>query len=197
MAKKLILASGSPRRSELLTQIGIPFTVLSSDCEETCKETEPAKLVEALALQKAQDVWNKLQDGALGEDFSKPEAYLVLGADTMVAKDGHVFGKPGDEAEAFSMLHALQGTSHQVFSGVALITAEETICFHVRTEVEVYPMTNEQIHAYIATGEPMDKAGAYAIQGRFAEYIREIHGDYYNVVGLPVARVMKEIRKFI
>ena len=216
---KLILASNSPRRRELLRQVGLSFQVLPSDCEEICSLDMPEKLVEELARQKAENVAERVgkelfQSGehalaALWENACEQPAedvrqpILVLGADTVVALNGRILGKPTDEKQAFQMLQALQGDSHQVYSGVALfLLSEDTGCversktFHVKTQVDVYPMTEEEIREYIATGEPMDKAGAYGIQGSFAAYIRGIVGDYYNVVGLPISRLVHELREF-
>ncbi len=199
----IILASASPRRRELLKQVGLEFIVIPSSCEETRTETEPSLLVESLALQKAEDVYHKIKKGQLPEgeafhDLSQKTDYIIIGADTLVAKGKTVLGKPEDEEDAFRMLSFLQGTSHQVYSGVAILSVKNNIChtkqFHVKTDVAVFPMTRQQIRDYIATGEPMDKAGAYGIQGRFAEHIKEIHGDYYNVVGLPVSRVMQNLQ---
>lgn len=188
--KRVILASASPRRKELLSQVGVVFEIIPSTAEEICKESEPARLVETLALQKARSV----ADTLTGD-------YIVIGADTIVTKQGTVLGKPSDEQNAYEMLESLQGDRHQVFSGVALVWQENGIqkssYFHAMTEVEVYPMTRQQILAYIATGDCMDKAGAYGIQGCFAEHIRGIVGDYYNVVGLPVSRLMRELRPLL
>lgn len=187
--KRIILASASPRRRELLAQVGVEFEVIPSTEEEICEEKEPSRLVETLALQKAEAVAKTLTGD-----------YIVIGADTIVTKDGAVLGKPVDKENAYQMLHTLQGTFHQVCSGVALVCQEQGEIkkkqFHVMTEVEVLPMTKQQILAYIGTGDCMDKAGSYGIQGCFAEHIKGIRGDYYNVVGLPVSRLMQELRKW-
>lgn len=203
---RLILASNSPRRRELLQQVGLDFQVIPSDCEEICSLREPGALVEELARQKAENVVEKVRkEEKLAESawWDNEEDLVVLGADTVVALDGNILGKPRDEEDAFRMIQGLQGRVHQVYSGVALFAlsgrTEEEIsgkCFHVRTEVEVTPMGEEEIRAYIATGEPMDKAGGYGIQGRFAAYIKGIAGDYYNVVGLPVSRLVGEIKNW-
>ena len=188
--KRIILASASPRRRELLSQVGIVFETIPSTEDEACTETEPARLVEILAGNKAENV----AEGLTGD-------YIVIGSDTVVTKDGIVLGKPSDKEEAFQMLSNLQGAFHQVYSGVALISSQdgkrEVRCFHVMTEVEVLPMAKQQIEDYIATGDCMDKAGAYGIQGSFAEYIKGIRGDYYNVVGLPLSRLMQELRPLL
>ena len=190
---RVILASASPRRRELLHQVGVEFEVVPAVGEEMGTASEPWELVEELADCKAAEVFGRLKASgeAMAEDFA------VLGADTVVALDGKILGKPGDESNAFQMLSSLQGRKHQVYSGVAVYFQregrQERKCFHVMTEVEVFPMAEAQITAYIATGEPMDKAGAYGIQGRFARYIKGIVGDYYNVVGLPVSRVVQAL----
>lgn len=189
MKKKIILASGSPRRRELLTQIGIAYEVVPSDAEETVTETDPARVVESLSFRKAMDVAEK-----------QAEDCVVIGADTVVALDQQILGKPADETQALHMLHALQGRSHCVYTGVTLLVKQqdrmEPHTFHERTTVHVATMNDREINHYIATGEPLDKAGAYGIQGAFAAYIRGIEGDYYNVVGLPLChltQVLKEI----
>lgn len=188
--KRIILASASPRRKELLAQVGVEFEIIPSTGEEICDESEPSQIVEALAMQKAESVADTLTG-----DF------IVIGSDTIVSKDGAVLGKPSDEQNAFEILKSLQGEKHQVYSGVALVWSEKgeskAKCFHAMTEVEVLPMTKKQILDYIATGDCMDKAGAYGIQGCFAEYIKGITGDYYNVVGLPVSRLMQELRPLL
>jgi septum formation protein len=185
--KELVLASGSPRRKELLEQIGFTFSVIPSRGEERITETRPELIVQQLAEQKAREVALRTQESDK----------LILGADTLVFLEGKPMGKPADEKEAFSMLKSLQDNVHQVFTGVAfsryLPSGEVTGCsFYEETKVWVYPMTDEEIKAYIATGEPMDKAGAYGIQGSFAAFIRRIEGDYNNVVGLPTGRLFQE-----
>ena len=185
--KKIILASGSPRRQELLSQIGISFEVRTSDADESLQDQSPSEAVEELSFRKASDV------------ASKPEYSdcYILGADTVVAlQDGTILGKPSSEEEAYAMLNALQGNTHSVYTGVTIIStdtnSQRAHTFHVQTDVTVYPMTKQEITDYIATGEPMDKAGAYGIQGAFAAYIKEIHGDYSNVVGLPLGALVHE-----
>ena len=184
--RKMILASASPRRRELLTQAGFSFEVKVSDADEIITEKEPDKIVKELALVKACAV-----------AASETEA-LIIGADTIVTVDGKILGKPRDAEEAFSMLSMLQGRTHQVYTGVALITKEEGLqkshVFSEKTDVHMYPMTEQEIREYIATGEPLDKAGAYGIQGRAAVYIRKIEGDYNNVVGLPISWLYQELK---
>lgn len=181
--KDIILASGSPRRRELLAQAGIPFTVITSAADETIDETDPAAAVMELARRKAAAVLKK----AGGER-------IVLGADTVVAVDGRILGKPADAADAARMLRALSGRTHRVFTGVALLAEGRERVFCEETEVEMYPISEEEIRDYIATGEPMDKAGAYGIQGRAAVFVKGIRGDYLTVVGLPLARLYQELK---
>ena len=188
MNKKIILASASPRRRELLTQIGLDFDIVVSETEEKITSTEPAKVVEELSAQKAEAVWEKL---ATITDI------IVLGADTVVACDGKILGKPADTEAAVAMLTMLQGRGHEVYTGVTILYEQngerKTLTFHEKTTVHFYPMTDVQIREYVATGDPMDKAGSYGIQGFCARYIRGIEGDYNNVVGLPVGRVYQEL----
>lgn len=184
----LILASASPRRRELLERIGLSFTVCPSQEEEKMTRTEPGEAVEELALQKA--LWAAKKQ--MGD-------YLVIGSDTVVVLDGEILGKPKDEKQAKEMLTALQGRTHQVYTGVALLLREngsdKRRIFHEFTDVTIYPMTEREICAYVATGEPMDKAGAYGIQGRFGAYIRGIRGDYHTVVGFPIGRFIQEMKE--
>lgn len=187
MNKKIILASASPRRRELLTQIGLDFDIVVSETEEKITSTEPAKVVEELSTQKAEAVWEKLAQNH----------NIVIGADTVVACDGKILGKPADTETAAAMLTMLQGRGHEVYTGVTILYEQngerKTLTFHEKTIVHFYPMTDAQIREYVATGDPMDKAGAYGIQGFCARYIRGIEGDYNNVVGLPVGRVYQEL----
>ena len=187
MEERIILASASPRRRELLSRIGLTFAVKPACKEEQSRGASAWERVEELALQKAEEI-----AGEAGENVT------VIGADTLVFLDGRPMGKPRDEKEAAEMLSALQGRTHQVYTGVALIWNRDgrkgKKRFHERTDVTVYPMTREEILAYIKTGEPMDKAGAYGIQGFFARHIRKIDGDYNNVVGLPVGRLYQEMK---
>lgn len=195
---RVILASGSPRRRELLQQVGIAYEVIPSDVDETIDEQDPVRMVEALSERKARYVAEQLKEENDKKSLSEQQV-VVLGADTVVAQEGIVLGKPKDEEEAFAMLSRLQGTSHTVHTGVCLAYLREdkiyTNTFHETTKVMVYPMTDEEIRAYIATKDPMDKAGAYGIQGAFAANIQGIEGDYYNVVGLPIGRVVQELKK--
>lgn len=184
--KKIILASSSPRRREILEQIGIDFDIIPSSCSEVITKDVPKDIVEELAFQKAQEVFEKTDENA-----------IVIGADTIVVLNDDIMGKPKDEKDAFDMLNELQDNTHTVYTGVCVFMKEKEqikkIVFSEATKVSVYPMAKEQILDYIATGEPMDKAGAYAVQGRFAIYIKKIDGDYNNVVGLPIARLYMEM----
>ena len=202
MNKKIILASAYPRRRELLTQIGLDFDVVVSETEEKINSTEPAKVVEELSAQKAEAVWEKLAvSGVFDPEQKSGETTmtdtLVLGADTVVACDGKILGKTADTEAAAAMLTMLQGRGHEVYTGVTILYEQngerKTLTFHEKTIVHFYPMTDAQIREYVATGDPMDKAGSYGIQGFCARYIRGIEGDYNNVVGLPVGRVYQEL----
>ncbi|MBO5031484.1 MAG: septum formation protein Maf [Lachnospiraceae bacterium] len=188
---RYILASGSPRRRELLEQIGICFEISSAHGEEIITKELPSEIVEELSCEKACEVAERYQN------CYENDTCVIIGADTIVAFENEIMGKPKDTADAVRMLTTLQGKTHQVYTGVTLVILENgekrTVTFHERTDVHMYPMTKEQIEAYAATGEPMDKAGAYAIQGRCAAYIKGISGEYNNVVGLPVARLMQEL----
>lgn len=186
--KHIILASGSPRRRELLEQIGLPFEVRVSDADERITAGNPQETVCRLSLIKAQAVWDTLS-------AKEKKSSLVIGADTVVFDRTKILGKPKTQEEAFVMLKGLSGNSHSVFTGVSFLAAEETLSFCEETVVSVYEMSDAQIRRYIATKEPMDKAGAYGIQGAFAAFVKGIQGDYNNVVGLPVARVYQELRK--
>lgn len=185
---KIILASASPRRSDLLNQVGIKFEVQVSDIEEKLVGNTPSDIVKNLALQKAQDIFNK-NTGDI----------LVIGADTVVAKDNEIMGKPLDEKDAFNKIKLLQGDIHKVYTGVCvyyrLNGKENKISFCEESSVYMYKMTDKQILDYIQTKEPMDKAGAYGIQGICAIYIEKINGDYNNIVGLPISRLYQECLK--
>lgn len=205
--KRIILGSASPRRRELLEQIGISFEVRVSDKEEVYHSLIPEEIVKELALSKAENVAYDLrekQEQVKQISFDKKNNVLldtiVIGADTIVVSDGSVLGKPKDEADAVRMIRSLQGRSHKVYTGVAILDYDDegkrkSVVHAVETEVFVNPMSDEEIREYAATGEPLDKAGAYGIQGRFAAYIERIDGDYYNVVGLPVSYVYRQLKE--
>lgn len=185
---QIILASGSPRRRELLDLAGIKYTVKPSQKEEVISSTIPEEVVKELSFQKADDI-------AAGV----PAGTVVIGSDTVVALEDQILGKPKSKEDACRMLKELQGKSHKVYTGVTFIMEEETgrkvVTFAEATRVDMYPMTDAEIERYVEGGEPMDKAGAYAIQGEGTVFIRGIEGDYNTVVGLPLARVYQELKK--
>ena len=186
---KYILASASPRRKELLSLAGFDFTVIPSGVKEKITKTIPSEVVTELALQKAEDIYSRYAE----------DDCIIIGADTVVVYHDEILGKPKDETDAFDMLSMLSDRTHQVYTGVALLTTEKgvrhTHTFSVCTDVTFYPISREDIEAYIGTGDPMDKAGSYGIQGPFAIHVKEIHGDYNNVVGLPISRLYQELKK--
>ena len=186
--KRMILASGSPRRKELLQTLEVPFEVLVSDTEEVITKNEPAEVTKELSYQKAMAVAGQVEEG------------IIIGADTVISIDGKILGKPADKEEAREMIYKLQGKSHMVYTGVTVIAKSDDMVsassFAEGTKVNVAPMTENQIEAYISTEEPYDKAGAYGIQGLFGKFIEGIEGDYFNVVGLPVHRLYEELKKF-
>ena len=189
MKYQVILASGSPRRKELLELIGVDFKIITSNKEEVITSTNPEQVVKELSLMKAEDV---------AESITGPA--IILGADTVVAHGGRILGKPKDAEDAVTMIRSFAGDDHFVYTGVCIIRKEadgsvKKISFAEGTRVTVYPMTEEEIKRYVASGEPMDKAGAYAIQGLFAPYIKGIEGDYYNIVGFPIAGIYQKLKE--
>lgn len=185
----IILASASPRRKELLEQIGVVCTVMPSKKEEVITKTNPIEVVEELSFIKASDIAGQVK-----------EESIIIGADTIVVYKNQILGKPKDKEHAFKMIKELQGNVHQVYTGVSLIIKpekkqEKIITCSVETKVGICSMTDEQIYRYIDTKEPLDKAGAYAIQGKFAIYINHLDGDYYNVVGLPISKIYEMLWK--
>lgn len=189
---RIILASQSPRRKKLLEQIGLSFEVFPSDAEEHSEYEDPEHIVEDLALLKACDVASKL-----------PES-LIIGADTIVVYHGHILGKPQDEDEAFAFLQKLSGSEHSVYTGVAIVKTdknggiESKFAFHEQTKVTFSVLDEQDMNAYIKTGHPLDKAGAYGIQDDLgALFVEKIEGDYYNVVGFPLNRFYREMKSFI
>lgn len=215
--KQIILASASPRRKELLGQLGLDFEIRPSEGEEIITKTKPEEVVKELAYQKATEISDQIQaEYGTGKKGYDEKPVKIIGADTIVVFGNQIFGKPADEADAKRMLMRLQGNTHQVYTGVCVITLGEIMqyipsgysvthahgsgcvqCteFVERTDVTMYPVSEQEILDYIATKECMDKAGAYAIQGISARFIKEIHGDYNNVVGLPIARLWQECFK--
>lgn len=184
---EIILASSSPRRWELLKQIGLEFRTLVYPVDETPpKGVSPSELVELLAERKASAVAGILDEG------------LIIGADTVVVCQGEVLGKPSDEEDAARMLRRLQGTAHEVYTGVALVDAArgKSLIGHEKTRVYFRPLDEDEIRRYTATGEPMDKAGAYAVQGLASIFISGLEGCYFNVVGLPLARLSNMLKEF-
>ena len=174
--KHIILASASPRRKEILELADLDFDIMPSDAEEITAKTAPHEVVMELASIKARDIYER-----------SDKQSMVIGADTVVAYHGQVLGKPADEADAKRTLMMLSGQTHEVYTGVCLIEDGEAKTF--------YEISEDEIERYIETGEPMDKAGSYGIQGKAAVFIKGIEGDYYNVVGFPIARFLQEIRK--
>ncbi len=182
----IVLASASPRRRELLVMMGISdFEVVPADVDEAVPALPPEEAVTFIARQKARRV---------AETRLKTD--LVIAADTLVYLDGEALGKPETEREARNMLRRLSGAKHTVYTGVAVISSGRETAFAEKTDVYFSPMRDEEIEAYINTGEPMDKAGAYGAQGKGAVFIRRIEGDFFNVVGLPVCRLATELRGF-
>ena len=186
---ELILASASPRRKELLEKIGLPFTVQPAKGEERITQKSPAAVVMELSRQKAEEI-AAAQTGDC----------IIIGADTVVAKGEKIMGKPKDAADAKQMLRSIADDCHQVYTGVTLIRTgahPQSVTFQEETDVFLYPISDAELDAYIASGDPMDKAGAYGIQGDFAIYVKRIAGDYYNVVGLPIGRVYQELKRML
>lgn len=180
----LILASGSPRRSELLHQMDISFQIQKSNIEENLPpHIHPQEAVILLSSQKAEDV------------ASQFPAYFVLGADTVVSIEQEILGKPSHAKEAYSMLEKLSGTTHQVYTGVSIVVGNRTHSFYERTDVTFWELSEQDITLYIESEEPFDKAGGYGIQGKGAYFVKEIKGDYYNVMGLPLSRTIRELKK--
>ncbi len=186
MSKKLILASASPRRRQLLEQIGLTFQVMPGEVDEdNLVGNDPLENVQILALRKAHDVAARMEDG------------IVIGADTQILADGEALGKPKDAADAVRMLSKLSGKTHQAITGVALVDAktglEET--WVETTLVTFRKLSEDEISAYVETGEPMGKAGAYGIQGRAAAFVERIEGCYFNIVGLPLANLAQNLKR--
>jgi len=187
----IILASSSPRRRELLKQAGFDFTVESADINEDSQPGEaPAKYVQRLAVEKAQAVWDRHK---AEDDTADP--ITVLGADTTVVLDGEILGKPANQAEARHMLEKLAGRTHQVMTGVAAITRNTVVSDVEITQVFFDLINEDELAHYLATGEPLDKAGAYGIQGYAARWIPRVEGCYFNVMGLPISRTIALLAK--
>ena len=198
---KIILASQSPRRSELMRQAGYEFEIIASTIEEKITQTKPNLVVEKLSLQKADNVLDMiLQSIDLSLMAFDDLSLMIIGADTVVSKNGNIMGKPKGKENAYEMIDSIQGQTHQVYTGITIIvydfnTGEKTYkTFSESTNVTLYPMTPSAITHYISTSDCYDKAGGYGIQGEFAVYVKEINGDYNNVVGLPIARLYQEMK---
>lgn len=188
MSRELILASASPRRRRLLNQIGLKFRVMPSDVsEDQVLHHDPLENVQAIALSKARDAAARVERG------------IVIGADTQILTDGEVLGKPGDTEDAVLMLSRLNGRTHRVITGMALVDAETGVeeTWVETTLVTFRELSEDEILNYVGTGEPMGKAGAYGIQGRAAAFVERIEGCYFNVVGLPLAKLVQKLRKFL
>ena len=189
----IILASGSPRRREILEKQGVCFRIVTSEKEEKITCNDPSKTVKELSEMKATDVFARIEK-------DEKDDFLVIGADTVVACDGHILGKPADREKACEMLRMISGREHYVYTGVCITGKKDgkifKSCFAEETAVFVSRLTEEEIEDYVDTGEPFDKAGGYAIQGLFAPYVERIEGDYYNIVGFPLSRVVRETKKF-
>ncbi len=188
---KIILASKSPRRKEILSNLNINFEVITADTDESSDITVPEKLVEELALRKAGAVKDMLiSQGNFGEDC------VIIGCDTVVSKDGKILGKPKDRKDAVLMLESLSDSEHKVISGLAVLKGNDALISHEITRVYFDKLSDEEILSYVSTGESDDKAGAYGIQGLASKFIKGIEGCYFNVVGLPVNllyRTLKEL----
>ena len=201
MKYKIVLASQSPRRKQLLEQIGFEFEICPSNKEEIITSTIPEKVCVELSEQKALDVAASIK-GFIGENpkIATPSDLLIIGADTIVAVDGEILGKPIDEEDAYRMLCKLSGNTHCVYTGVTFVFVSKDgrvgkHSFFEATQVTFYDVKDEYIKEYIESGEPMDKAGSYGIQGKFARHVKCISGDYYNIVGLPVGRIHHELEE--
>lgn len=186
METKIILASASPRRKELLEQIGLDFEIMVSDKETDIDSDDPKEACKKQAIQKAEDIVKKAE--------SIYKNYIIISADTIVALDGEILGKPKDRSDAKRMLEAISGRTHSVYTAVCVYNSikGKYESFVEDTLVEVAKLSKEEIEDYLSKKEPYDKAGAYGIQGYFSRYIVGIEGDYYNVMGLPIGRLYRE-----
>ena len=188
----VILASRSPRRREILSMLGVKFEIVSADADESSEITAPNQLVRELALRKGRATRDLLcAEGRLTDDT------LIIASDTVVALGESILGKPEDEEEAREMLRSLSGKSHKVVSGIALLTKDRETAAAEETDVHFSVLSEQEIDRYVKTGEPMDKAGAYAIQGGASIWVEGIDGDYHNVVGLPVHRLNRLLEDFL
>lgn len=206
MKYRIVLASGSPRRKQIMEEAGFEFEICASNKEEITTKEAPSEVCVELATQKAMDIAAGIKTyNEEHPDITQPQDILVIGADTIVAlksEDGKdiILGKPKDEEDARNMLMSLSDNTHSVFTGVSFVFVSKEgkayeYSFCEETKVKFYEMSREDIDSYIATGEPLDKAGAYGIQGKAGKYVKSIDGEFYNVVGLPIARVCHELKK--
>lgn len=185
MSKHLILASSSPRRQELLTQVNIPYTIRKADTDESQITTnDPVKKVTQLATLKGQET------SILHVDD------VILSADTVVSYQNDIFGKPKDKQDAIRMLSSLSGSTHTVYTGVMIRSMDQSVSFVEKANVKFWPLTNSEIDWYVSTEEPYDKAGAYGIQAIGAMFVKKITGDYFTIMGLPISRVCQELKQF-
>lgn len=189
---RIVLASKSPRRREILSMLGIEFDIVTADTDEASSITDPTRLVEELALRKGRAVRELLQKKGAWDDNT-----LIIASDTVVATGEDILGKPEGCADAARMLRRLSGSAHHVISGIALLLGEREITDHDKTAVHFADMTEEEILWYAKSGEPLDKAGAYAVQGLASLFIKGLSGDYFNVVGLPVYRLNVLVKQFV
>ncbi len=183
---RIVLASASPRRREILKQVGLEFDIIPAQGEEIIDSDKVEEIVMKLSHDKAYEVNRQCSENT-----------LVIGADTVVAMDNKILGKPSDRETAFRMISGLRNRSHSVYTGVTIIYNDIVKSFVSETKVYVYDMTDEEVYEYIDTGDCYDKAGGYGIQGYFAQYVEKIEGDYFNVVGLPISRLIKEMKSII
>ncbi len=188
---RYILASGSPRRRELLGSLGFKYEIIPAEGEEVVNSDIPSEVVTSLAEQKAKEIFHKLFT-------DNKDTLVVIGSDTVVSYKEKILGKPADREDARHMIRDIAGDTHEVYTGVSLVYtddgAEKVHTFYECTKVRVFPMTDSEIESYLDTDEPYDKAGAYGIQGIFGKYVEGIDGDYNCVVGLPVARLYQEMK---
>lgn len=200
---RLVLASKSPRRKEILSQIGLEFDIVVSQKDEVITCNMPSDIVKELSEQKAKDVYKHIieeyKDNVVNNNLQ--QSRIIIAADTIVSIDDMILGKPKDRQEAFDMINRIQGREHSVYTGVTLLIFNydkyDIKTFYEETKVNVYNMSEEMINRYLDMGDYKDKAGAYGIQGNFSAYVRSIEGDYYTVVGLPISRIVYELREYM
>ena len=200
---RIVLASASPRRKEILELAGVDFEIWPSDKEEEVSAKAAEDICRELSKQKALDVASQIVTyNERHEDLTTKTDILVIGADTIVVKDGEILGKPKDDEDAKRMLRLLSGSTHSVFTGVTFVFIDSDhrageYTFYEETKVSFVPLDEDEIESYVLTGDALDKAGAYGIQSKAAPFVSSIEGDFYNVVGLPVARMLRELKDII